>query len=198
MHGKVSLQLFPVVWIFLRSLDVICNETWVLTRSHKNSRIGISWTHSLLFWFITLFDSEMTILSNVCKPDNLESHNSLKFSFTIWGLHSNYVGCESFLESNFPDILACVRQTWKTQLILAISGWGFSFLLFNTQKDSVTHIHSLKVYAKRDFLFDEAYLKKTLKILISVLDWLFFNWCFTFSVIDYHLLICAQFLLLFI
>ena len=23
-HGKVSLQLFPVVWIFLRSMGVIC------------------------------------------------------------------------------------------------------------------------------------------------------------------------------
>ena len=141
----------------------------------------------------------MTIVSNVCKPDNLESYNSLKLSFTnIWGLHSNYVGCESFLESNFPDILAYVTQTWKTQLIPAISGWGFTFLLFDVQKNSVTHMHSLKVYAKSDFLFDEAYLKKTLKILISVLDWLFFNWCCTFCFINYHLLICAQFLLLFI
>ena len=49
----------------------------------------------------------MTILSKVCKPDNFESHNSLKLSFTnIWGLRSNFVDCESFLESNFPEILA--------------------------------------------------------------------------------------------
>ena len=25
-HGSVSLQLFPVVWIFLRSLGVICYD----------------------------------------------------------------------------------------------------------------------------------------------------------------------------
>ena len=63
-----------------------------------------------------------------CKPDNLESHNSLQLSFTnIRGLCSNFVDCESFLESNSPDILALcdillyVRQTWMTQLILAIS-----------------------------------------------------------------------------
>ena len=32
----------------------------------------------------------MTILSKACKPDNFESHNSLKLSFTnIQGLHSN-------------------------------------------------------------------------------------------------------------
>ena len=49
----------------------------------------------------------MAILSKGCKPDNLESHNSLKLSFTIiGGLYSNFVDCESFLESNFPDILA--------------------------------------------------------------------------------------------
>ena len=49
----------------------------------------------------------MAILSKACKPDNFESHNSLKLSFAnIWGLHSNFVDCESFLESNYPDILA--------------------------------------------------------------------------------------------
>ena len=52
----------------------------------------------------------MTILSKACKPDNFESHlslNSLKLSFTnIRGLRSNFVDCESFLESNSPDILA--------------------------------------------------------------------------------------------
>ena len=64
----------------------------------------------------------MTILSKVGKSDNFESHNSLKLSFTnIRGLRSNFVDFESFLESNSPAILAYVRQTWMTQLILAIS-----------------------------------------------------------------------------
>ena len=42
----------------------------------------------------------MAILSKACKPDNFESHNSLKLSFTnIRGLRSNYfVDCESFLD----------------------------------------------------------------------------------------------------
>ena len=49
----------------------------------------------------------MAILSKACKPDDFESHNSLKLSFTnIWGFRSNFVGCQSFLESNSPDILA--------------------------------------------------------------------------------------------
>ena len=49
----------------------------------------------------------MTILSKACKPDNFESHNSLKLSFAnIQGLCSNFVDCESCLESNSSDILA--------------------------------------------------------------------------------------------
>ena len=54
----------------------------------------------------------MTILSKECKPNNFESHNSLKLSFTnVCGLHSNFVECESFLKSNSPDILAlCERN----------------------------------------------------------------------------------------
>ena len=49
----------------------------------------------------------MCILSEACKPDNFELHSSLKISFTnVRGLHSNFGDCESFLESNSPDILA--------------------------------------------------------------------------------------------
>ena len=49
----------------------------------------------------------MTILSKECKPNNFELHNSLKLSFTnIRGLRSSFVECESFLESNSPDIVA--------------------------------------------------------------------------------------------
>ena len=49
----------------------------------------------------------MAIISKGCKPDNFESHNSLKLGFTnIRGLCSNFVDRESFLESNSPDILA--------------------------------------------------------------------------------------------
>ena len=48
----------------------------------------------------------MAIISKGCKPDNFESRNSLKLGFTnIRGLCSNFVDCESFLESNSPDIL---------------------------------------------------------------------------------------------
>ena len=39
--------------------------------------------------------------------NNFESLNSVKLSFTnIRGLYLNFVECESFFESNSPDILA--------------------------------------------------------------------------------------------
>ena len=59
--------------------------------------------------FLKIFVTEwiMVILSKGCKPDNFEPHNSLKLSFTdIGGLHSNFVECESFLESNSLVIFA--------------------------------------------------------------------------------------------
>ena len=35
-YWSVSLQVFPVMWIFLRSLGVICSDRWVLSEGHKN------------------------------------------------------------------------------------------------------------------------------------------------------------------
>ena len=49
----------------------------------------------------------MDILSKGPKPDNTESQNSLKLNFpNIRDLRSNFAGCESFRESNSPDIFA--------------------------------------------------------------------------------------------
>ena len=65
----------------------------------------------------------MAVLSKGCKPDNFEPHNSLKLSFTnIRGLRSNFVECESFLESNSPDILALC----ETNLDDSIDSGNFS------------------------------------------------------------------------
>ena len=89
----------------------------------------------------------MAVLSKVCKPDNFESDNSLKLSFTnIRGICSNFVECESFLESNFPDILALC----ETKLGESIDSGYFSVkgYLPLIGKDSVTHMHGLAVYVK--------------------------------------------------
>ena len=49
----------------------------------------------------------MAILSKAGKPDSFESHSSLRLSFTnIRGLRSNFVDCESFIESRSRGVLA--------------------------------------------------------------------------------------------
>ena len=94
----------------------------------------------------------MAILSKACKPDNFESHNSLKLSFTnIRGLPPNFVDCESFLKSNSPDILALC----ETNLDDLIDSCNFSLrgYLPVIRKDSSTHMQGLAVYVKKGLLF---------------------------------------------
>ena len=86
------------------------------------------------------------------KRDNFESHNSLKLRFTnIWGLCSNFVEYESFLESNSPDILTL----HETNLDNSTDSDNFFVkgYLHLIQKDSVTHMHGLAVYVKEDLPF---------------------------------------------
>ena len=94
----------------------------------------------------------MVILSKACKSDNFESHNSLKLSFTnIRGLRSNFVDCESFLESNSPDILTLC----ETNLDDSFDSGNFSVrgYLPLIRKDSSTHMHGLAVYVKEGLTF---------------------------------------------
>ena len=152
-YRNVYLQLFLVVWIFLRSL--ICYDRWVLSEGHKKLLQGLV-SHELTAYLsvfnLFLMQWIMVILSKGCKPDKFEPHNSLKLSFTnIWGLRSNFVECESFLESNTPDILALC----ETNLDDWIDSGNFSVrdYLPLIRKDSTTHMHSLAVYVKEGLLF---------------------------------------------
>ena len=73
----------------------------------------------------------MVILSKGCKSDNFESQSFLKLSST------NFVECESFLESNSTDILALCETKLDDSIDsgnLFVSGY-----LTLIQKDSVTH-----------------------------------------------------------
>ena len=77
----------------------------------------------LLFWL-----SEMAIISKVHKPYNLESHKSLKLSFTnIQGNCPKFVDWELLLEANSPDIFALCETNMEDWLILAIL-WEVIFL----------------------------------------------------------------------
>ena len=94
----------------------------------------------------------MAILSKACKPDNFESHNSLKLSFTnIRGLCSNFVDCESFLESNSPDILA-LCETHLDDLIDSSNFFVRDYLPL-IRKDYSIQMHGLTVYVKEGLPF---------------------------------------------
>ena len=95
-----------------------------------------------------LFQWIKDILSKGCKPDNFESHSSLKPGFTnIWGLHSNFVECEFFLQSSSLDIHALC----ETNLDDSTDSGNFSMrgYLSLIQNDSITHMHGLTVYVKK-------------------------------------------------
>ena len=114
-----------------------CHLLWLMSSqswSQKLLQILVSHEHTAYLStfsspFFNLFKLRIiSIILKPCKPHNFESHNSVMLTFTnIWGLQSNFAHCESFFQSNSPDIvrqtLFYVRQTWMTQLILAISLW---------------------------------------------------------------------------
>ena len=139
----------------------------------------------------------MTILSKTCKPDNFEWLNSLKLRFTnIRGLHLNFVECESFLESNSPDVLT----PCETNLDDSIDSGNFSArgYLPLIQKDSSSHVHGLIVYVKKGLPFArnlslensaDCYLCFRLALLYSA--------SYFFSSIDYLHHLCVRFLILF-
>ena len=89
----------------------------------------------------------MVISSKACKPDNFWLHNSLKLSFrNIWGLHLNFVDCQSFIESNSPDIIFLCEtdlDDWIYSGNFSVGGY-----LPLIRRDSSTHMCGLAVYVK--------------------------------------------------
>ena len=135
-------------------------------------RIGVLWTHTLLFSFWLDFNSMDHGHIN-------QVHTSQKPSFTnIWDLQFNFVECESFLESDSPDILTLC----ETNLYDSIDSDNISvrgYLLPLIWKDSTTYMHHLAVYVKDGLPFYRTCLYKTLQILTSVFNSLYFTQCLT-------------------
>ena len=187
------------MWIFSRSLGVICYNKWGLSEVHQNYFKDWCLMNSAYVSVFNLFSTQwiMVILSKRCKPDNFEPYNSLKVSFTnIRGLHYNFVECESFHKSNSPDIFALC----ETKLDDSIYSGNFSVrgYLPLIQKDSIIHM-VLQFMWKKDVFFTGLISRKlSLEILTYVFDWLYFTHCHTsFSSINHLLRYYAQFLIQF-
>ena len=142
----------------------------------------------------------MSILSKACKPDNFESHNSLKLSFTnIRGLRSNFVNYDSFLQSNSPDILPLCETKLNGSIDsdnLSVRGY-----LPLIRKDSSTHMHGLAIYLKEGlpFTWDLSLENSAYSYLCFRLTYVYcFTQCLTsFSSIDHLLHRYARFFILF-
>ena len=69
----------------------------------------------------------------------------------IWGFRSNFVGCESFLKSNSPEILVL----YETNLDDTIDFNNFYMRRYTPliQKDSSIHMHGLTVYVYKGLSF---------------------------------------------
>ena len=91
------------------------------------NRLSSQWGPQEVTVHLSVFDlflnpRIMAILSKGCKPDNFKSHNPQKLNLT------NILGLVwIFLNVNLLTFLLYVRQTWMTQLILAIL-WRVIFL----------------------------------------------------------------------
>ena len=126
----------------------------------------------------------MAGLSKACKPDNFELHNSLKLSFmNIWGLRSNFVGCESFLESNSPNILALCEKNLDDST--DSGNFSLKSYLPLIWKDCSTHMHGHAVYVKERLPFArdlslgnsaDSYLCFRLALLHPVFYFFFLYW----------------------
>ena len=130
-HGSASLQLFPVVWIFLRSLGVICYDRWVLSEGHKN-----------YFKDWCLMNSQSTFLF-------LTYFNAMNYGHIIKRMQTKWLWITQFskiwlYEYSWPSFKFCWMlifswiklswsscsmwdKPWMTQSFLAISLWGVIF-----------------------------------------------------------------------
>ena len=181
MHKNVSLQLSPVVWIFLRSFGVML---WQMTSQWGSPKLLqglVSLELNLPFCFFYLFLTWwiMTILSKSCTPDN--SHQLLpKTTITTTPKNLALQIFEAFvlillianlsLNQTFLTFLLYVRQTWLTKLILPIFLWGVNsckFLIVLSTK--VNLLYLLYSTAQRCCLFNLIKQNCLLKIFLRAL-----------------------------
>ena len=129
----------------------------------------------------------MTILSKACTPDNFGLHYSLKLSFkNIQGLRLNFVDCDSFLESNSPDIVALCA----TNLDDSLNWFSVRGYLPLIQRVSSTH-----TLCKRRTSFSTGIISRKLCKFLLVFSNGFtpLNVLLFFSSIDHLLHLCAVF-----
>ena len=177
VHGSVPLQLFRVVWIFLRFLGVICYDRWFLSEGLKNYfRDWCLMNSQPTFFIFNLFKL------NELWPYYQKHVNQIILNHTtLWSL-----ALQTFELWIFPWI----KLSWHSCSVWDKPGWlkwfwqflfeGLSPLIL---KYSSTHMHGLTVYLKEGLAF--------------AWDLSLENSADSFSSINHLLHLCAQFYILF-
>ena len=115
-----------------------------------------------LIAYVSVFDIILTqlilvILWKGCKPNNFESRNSQKISFTNIQDLRFFVECESVLESNSPDVLALC---WDKL------GWLNWFWQFLCDKSSSFRLHDFSVTIPR--CYQDVYVNVYVSLLAQL------------------------------
>ena len=113
------------------SLNVIFYDLWILIEDRKSylkDQYLLNSQPTFLI-FTSILTQWNTILSKVRKPDNFETHNSLKLNFTNFNFFALIsLNLNVYLNQTLLIFLLYVSQTWKTQVIQAVSMWEVIFL----------------------------------------------------------------------
>ena len=96
MHQSVSLKLFPVVVIFLRSLGVICYDRWIVSDSHRNYfKEWCLMNSQLTFLLLTSFIPSHPSISESCIK--IKIRLNFYFHTSLWCLKRFYEGCSNII-----------------------------------------------------------------------------------------------------
>ena len=132
-HGSASLQLFPVVWIFLRSpwVSFVTTDEFSVRVTKIASGIGVSWTHSLPFYFslfkacvcyFSLFLKDKCVLCYFERSTLKRNITYSSFSFPLFHKHLFSPGLPRtthLLEiSCLEKVTVCVIKTMFVMLLL--------------------------------------------------------------------------------
>ena len=132
-HGSASLQLFPVVWIFLRSpwVSFVTTDEFSVRVTKIASGIGVSWTHSLPFYFslfkacvcyFSLFLKDKCVLCYFERSTLKRNITYSSFSFPLFHKHLFSPGLPRtthLLETSWLEtITVCVIETMLVTLPL--------------------------------------------------------------------------------
>ena len=123
----------------------------------------------------------MMILSEVLKPNNFESYNSVKINFT-----ANQSLC-SLIKFRLILIILWIKVSWcsgfisgKLDVWIRSSNFTVRDYVPLIWKDCVTHMYGFVFYMKEGLPFARNLSLEKLRNLICFFNWLCFSDCLTF------------------